>query len=103
MAMQRKTSQDWLSLIEAWKASDLTQKEFCSQHTIAYSGFHYWFKKFREDKSLSSPGSAFIPVKITSPGSTHIPQATIELVMPDGRRVNFHQGVEVEFLRALLS
>jgi hypothetical protein len=101
--MQRKTSQDWLSLIEAWKASDLTQKEFCSQHAIAYSGFHYWFRKFREDKPLSAPGPAFIPVKITSPGSTHIPQATIELVMPDGRRVNFPQGVEVGFLRALLS
>jgi hypothetical protein len=101
--MQRRTSQDWLTLIESWRTSDLTQKEFCSQHSIAYSGFHYWFKKFKEDKSVSTPASTFIPVKIATSGSKHIPPTAIELVMPDGRRVNFPQGVEVGFLRALLA
>lgn len=101
--MQRRTSQDWLTLIEAWQASGLTQKEFCFQHSIAYSGFHYWFKKFREDKSVSTPTSTFIPVKVTTSGLTQIPSSAIELVMPDGRRVNFPQGVEVGFLRALLA
>jgi hypothetical protein len=101
--MQRRTPQEWLSLIEAWQASDLTQKQFCSQQAIAYSAFHYWFKKFREDKSLPAPGPVFIPVKVTSPSTKSIAGAAIELVMPDGRRVNFHQGVEVEFLRGLLS
>jgi hypothetical protein len=101
--MQRRMPQEWLSLIEAWQTSDLTQKQFCSQQAIAYSAFHYWFKKFREDKSLPASGSAFIPVKVTSACPHNNAGAAIELVMPDGRRVNFHQGVEVEFLRALLS
>ncbi len=97
--MQRRSPQGWRELIEKWQASNFTQKEFCSQQSIAYSGFHYWFKKFREEKSLPN----FIPVKVTSSVSTGNRAASIELVMPDGRRVNFHEGVEVEFLRALLS
>jgi len=101
--MQRRSSKDWRELIEKWQASDLTQKEFCAQQSIAYSGFHYWFKKFREDKVLSRADSGFIPVKITSSASKNNRTAALELVMPDGRRVNFHDGVEVEFLRALLS
>lgn len=99
--MQRRSPEGWRELIEKWQTSDLTQKEFCSQHSIAYSGFHYWFKKFREENSLSNSDSGFIPVKVTtSKGNRAV---WIELVMPDGRRVNFHQGVDVEFLRALLS
>lgn len=99
--MQRRSPEGWRELIEKWQTSDLTQKEFCSQHSIAYSGFHYWFKKFREENSLSNSDSGFIPVKVTaSKGNRAV---WIELVMPDGRRVTFHQGVDVEFLRALLS
>lgn len=102
--MERRTSQDWLELIQCWQKSDLTQKVFCAQQSIAYSGFHYWFKKFREDNSISKPDSGFIPVKITSHSSKkNNHSSAIELILPDGRRVNFHEGVDVEFLRALLS
>jgi hypothetical protein len=101
--MQRKTSQDWRALIENWKTSGLTQKAFCAQQCIAYSGFHYWFKKFREDKSLAISGLGFIPVNVTSPGLERDRASSIELVMPDGRRINFHDGVDAEFLRALLA
>ncbi len=101
--MQRRTSQAWRELIVSWQGSDLTQKEFCAQQSIAYSGFHYWFKKFRDEKSLSGAGAGFAPVKITS--NTPVKQigsVPIELVLPDGRRVNFYEGVDVQFLRALL-
>jgi hypothetical protein len=97
--MKRRSPQAWRSLIEEWQASDLTQKEFCTQQSIAYSGFHYWSKKFREEKSLPPYSSGFIPVNVTPSAS----KALIELVMPDGRRVHFHEGVDVGFLRALLS
>jgi len=101
--MQRRTSEAWHELIEAWQASDLTQKEFCAQQSIAYSGFHYWFKKFRQNKSLPNTPSGFIPVKVTSSGSGNNHSAPIELILPDGRRVNFYEGVDAQFLRALLA
>lgn len=101
--MQRRTSEAWRELIEAWQTSALTQKEFCAQQSIAYSGFHYWFKKFRQAKSLPHARSGFMSVKVTSSGSGNNYSAPIELILPDGRRVNFHEGVDAQFLRALLT
>ncbi len=101
--MARRSSEDWRGLIEKWQVSELTQKDFCNQESIAYSGFHYWFKKFREEKALPPSAGGFIPVNVTPSRSEVNQPAAIELVMPDGRRVHFHEGVDVEFLRALLS
>lgn len=102
--MQRRSSETWLSLIQAWQNSNLTQKEFCAQQSIAYSAFHYWFKKFREQESLSGVSTGFVPVKITS--NTPVEDngsVRIELALPDGRCVRFYGGVDVQFLRSLLS
>lgn len=48
----------------------------------------------------STKPSGFIPVKVDKEASG-LPVA--ELLLPDGRRLNFYQAVEVSFLRALLS
>lgn len=101
--MQRRTTQAWRELIESWKTSDLTQKQFCAQQSIAYSAFHYWFKKFRGEEELAGASPGFASIKITP----HTPvvkhgAVLVELVLPDGRRVNFYQGIDVSFLRDLL-
>ncbi len=101
--MARRSSEDWRGLIEKWQAGRLTQKDFCKQEAIAYSGFHYWFKKFREEKKLPPSAGEFIPIHVTHSRAKVSQPAGVELVMPDGRRVHFHEGVDVEFLRALLS
>lgn len=101
--MQRRTSESWFRLVEDWQASGLTKKEFCAQQSIAYSGFHYWVKKFREGKSLPTSGSSFIPLKLTSGSLAKHAIGSVEVILPDGRRVNFPSGVDVGFLRELLS
>ena len=102
--MQRRTSQAWRSLIESWKNSNLTQKEFCAQQSIAYSAFHYWFKKFRAEQELPKTSSGFATVKIRAKKPVENYGAVlVELVLTDGRRVNFYKGIDVHFLRDLLS
>ncbi|SFG08205.1 hypothetical protein SAMN04488033_12548 [Salegentibacter agarivorans] len=32
-------------LIQEWKASGLSKKDFCHNHGILRSNFYYWFKK----------------------------------------------------------
>jgi len=86
------------SLIESWKGSGMSQQVFCKSHDLAYSGFHYWYKKYRQVDGSS--GSPFVPISI-QPSSGSLPVA--ELVLPDGRRVNFYQAVDALFLRTLLS
>lgn len=86
------------SLIEVWKKSGKTQREFCQEKDIAYSKFQYWMKKYNDHSSPEGCGE-FIPVVVKDQPKT---DAAMELVFPDGRRLIFHQAVEVTYLQALL-
>jgi|SRR5690606_11726331 len=89
------------SLIEVWKGSGKTQRDFCKEKEIAYSKFQYWLRKYNEGQSAGneSPGFVTIPVR-RQPDQR---AGALELVYPDGRRLIFHQDVDPSFLRALLS
>lgn len=100
MATKVEKQQEMFSLIESWRAGGENQQVFCKSHGIAYSAFHYWYKKYRRVHNDSTKLSGFIPVKVDKEASG-LPVA--ELLLPDGRRLNFYQAVEVSFLRALLS
>jgi len=91
------TEQLMFSLIEVWKASGKTQKEFCQEKDLAYHKFHYWFKKYNGQNRQASEESPFVSVSM-GPALN----STLEIVYPDGRRLIFHQPVDAGFLRALL-
>jgi transposase-like protein len=102
--MKKRTREAWRELIQSWKAGDLTQKQFCAQHSIAYSAFHYWFKKFREERTDAESGPGFAPVTIASDNRVGNHGSVLaEVVLTDGRRVRLYQGIDVQFLRDLLS
>lgn len=105
--MIRRSSQEWLSLIQNWQNSDLSQKEFCKQHDVALSAFQYWLGKVRRDASSvegDDDATGFVPVSVKGPRSVSpVRSVLVELVLPDGRRINFYESVDVQFLRALLS
>jgi hypothetical protein len=88
------------SLIEVWKKSGKTQREFCQEKDIAYSKFQYWMKKYGEQSVLVRDPEGFVPVVVNNERKS---SAMMELVLPDGRRLVFHQAVEVSYLQALLS
>ena len=88
------------SLIEVWKKSGKTQREFCQEKDIAYSKFQYWMKKYGEQSNLVRDPGGFVPVVVNNEPKS---SAMMELVFPDGRKLVFHQAVEVSYLQALLS
>lgn len=94
----RTTRQLMFSLIEVWKSSGKTQKEFCQGKGLPYHKFHYWFKKYNHQNSPASDQPAF--VQVPAHGKA---RSAVELVYPDGRRLIFHQSVEASFLRSLLA
>jgi hypothetical protein len=101
MATKTQKRELMFSLIESWKASGQNQHEFCKANNLAYSGFHYWYKKYREGKASNGP-TDFVPVHLGHPGAGN-GRPVSELAFPDGRRLSFYQPVEASFLRALLS
>ena len=97
MAKDSVTRKKMLALIDKWTTSDLSQKAFCIQHKIPYYVFHYWYKRYREHKVVSKDKSSFLPIHFDSPGGAYA-----ELVMPNGKRLLFHQPAEINILVQLL-
>ena len=50
-----RSESEWRSIVDDYKTSTLTQKEFCEKHGIAISGFHHWRKRFRKASPSSIP------------------------------------------------
>jgi hypothetical protein len=90
------------SLIELWRTSNLTQLDFCKKKDLDYQKFHYWLRKYKVSRGEVTSGKAapsFVKVDLPSMVTT----GAVELYLPDGRKLIFHQRVEVAFLRSLLS
>ena len=99
MTPKEKRKEEMFAMIDAWKASGQSQYEFNKAAGVAHSNFQYWYKKYREQHEPGS-ASSFVAVKIKP-----ISHALIfaELVLPDGKKLCFHQPVDASFLRSLLS
>jgi hypothetical protein len=44
---KRRSRTQWEDLMVSYEASNKTQRQFCSEHEIAYSSFCYWRKRLR--------------------------------------------------------
>ena len=64
-----KTGQ--IKLVEAWKQSGMTQKEFCRQSSVNLYTFKDWLKKYRDAESTK-----FIPLDMSQPNASARSTAT---------------------------
>ena len=91
-----------IDLIQQWKDSGLTQKEFYRQQNIPQHVFYYWHKCYRNQQNRNdtvpvSTVDGF--VQLTAPSAA----ANLEVQLPNGMRIVFHEPVPVDYLKALIS
>ncbi len=101
--MQKDTEQKqrMFALIEHWQSSGQSQVAYCKEASLAYHIFHYWYKVYREEKqSTKAAASAFVALQLKPAAAPCTPYA--ELILPNGKRLVFHQPVEVQILQLLL-
>lgn len=53
----------WNNHLKLWRASDLTQAEYCRLNGLRDKSFHYWLRK---DRSNNAQHLQLVPVQITS-------------------------------------
>ena len=53
----RKSRTQWVELMAAYEAGDLSRREFCERHGVAYSTFGYWRKRLRSPAIPLEPAS----------------------------------------------
>lgn len=99
MSRQNSSKEKMFSLIRKWQASDQSQKAFCKRQGIAYATFHYYYKFFKKEKSVSFPSSKFIPLQVTQAEAGFF--ASIDFA--GGGNIKLYQVVNPDYLKELLS
>src|SRR4051794_19323520 len=87
-AKQRDPARErfWRDVMAAWQSSGITVREYCRQHRLTETTFHYWRRELRLRDAKATPPRAtptFVPVTV-------IPAATlaIEVRCPSGHVVS---------------
>ena len=97
MQNREELRQQNLAMIADWQQSGLSQKQYCLQNNIAYHLFHYWYKQYRTKEAAASAGG-FTPLTVGASSFT----GCVELQLPDGKKILFHQPVPADYLKALI-
>ncbi|MFO0449837.1 MAG: IS66 family insertion sequence element accessory protein TnpA, partial [Pseudomonadota bacterium] len=51
MTAAEKKQEGMFRLLDEWKRSGQSQKEFCQEQGVAYCVFHYWYKRYRQQRA----------------------------------------------------
>ena len=100
----------WQELLRRWRASGLSQAEFCRRRGVPVWKLAWWKRRLREEPNAQGPGEPagkgqvvpqvpFIPVGIVACG----PAFELELTLRDGRLLRFGSGVETTKLAAIVA
>lgn len=101
MRNNSEVRQQMVEMVDRWKQSGLSQKDFCKKESVTFHKFYYWYRRFHQkDKPLTiadTPG--FVRLEIEEP----IVATSIEIHFPLGARLFFHNPVSAEYLKTLLT
>jgi hypothetical protein len=95
--MARKAEHQMFSKIRQWQVSGVSQIDFCKKNSITYATFHYWYKKFRDNKPSEEVNPSFVPVTITDT----VVSTFCSVRLLDGIVIDFHNPVSPDYLNQL--
>lgn len=100
MRSDPEVRQQMFELIEHWKQSGISQNAFCEQQSIRFHKFYYWYKCYRKENDISDENNqGFVKLKIENPSVA----SSVEIHFPGGVRVLFHEPVNSNYLKTLIS
>lgn len=86
----------WQKQVSAWRASGLSQAQFCRDNNLKVRDFGYWKRKF----SGSSDSVRFVPLQVKS--SAIRPSSSLCLVLESGLRIEVREGFSPCTLKELV-
>jgi hypothetical protein len=100
--VQSQRAREMFPVVERFQNSNLTQKAFCKTEGLALSTLQYWISRYKKyHQRDSGPSEAFVEVKPPS----QIPSSDTAIVLsyPNGVTLTLDKGVELTFLRDLIT
>jgi hypothetical protein len=80
---KRHGQEFWRQHLEAWRCSDLTQREYCAHHGLGEKAFYRWRRKEREAAASAQSPLTLVPAKVGAPVAGSI----VRLHSPGGWRI----------------
>jgi len=93
--MRTDHSKYYFKLVEKFKSSGLTVKEFCRQNSLNNKTYYYWKKKYE-----GQARTGFLAVAVEKPLS--IKASTITIQYADGTCLVFEGDADASILKQLL-
>jgi len=91
MSREERTTM-MLDLVEQWRESGMTQKDFAESHEVKLSTLRYWIRKRRDEMSSGS----FIPLNLSA-------GQAIRLYYPNGMEIELPAQTPVRIIRDLIN
>lgn len=98
-------SETMFALIEEYlNGAKTTQREFCSNHQLAYSTFQLYLSRYRRLHPVPNAASAdqFIPLVLSQQAIATNSHPACEIAWPDGTVIRFGVQPNPEYLLALI-
>lgn len=90
-----KKEEKMFALVEAWRESGKTRKQFCNDHNIKVSTFAYWItRKHKIERSGNGQGHEYSPpgfLSVDVSGSGHR-TTSVDIHYPNGVRLSVPMG-----------
>ena len=118
MAEHGSRDEHWADVVSQWRASGLSQKEFCRRRDVSDRALNNWLYKSpyrervarilaaRSQDKLDAQTPRFLPVAVlsaTPEADSEASRATIEVVLKSGSRIAVTPGFDAETLRRVVA
>jgi len=85
---KRHGQEFWRVHLEAWRRSDLTQREYCASQGLGEKAFYRWRRKEREAVASAKSSLTLVPVSVGAP----VTGSVVRLHSPGGWRIELPAG-----------
>ncbi len=85
---KRHGQEFWRVHIEAWRRSDLTQREYCAAQGLGEKAFYRWRRKEWEAVASAQSSLTLVPVSVGAP----VTGSVVRLHSPGGWRIELPAG-----------
>lgn len=85
---KRHGQEFWRAHLEAWRRSDLTQREYCATQGLGEKAFYRWRRKEWEAVAQAQSSLTLVPVSVGAP----VTGSVVRLHSPGGWRIELPAG-----------
>jgi hypothetical protein len=97
MTRNKRSSEEWFSLIQECRTAGLAVRDFCGLKGVHPSNFYYWAKRLQTTEE-----SGFVPVTISKPTAKPFSHQILEIVYPNGVSLRLGSEIDIRMLAQLI-